>query len=171
VNPRAIASVLVVATCVAASASAQPTPQGSRVPTVTRLVKVFTELENALLEQAREPDSAALERSLDPSFESRAGAAPGTPVPRDQWIRQARAAARTGVRIEQMAVHDYGDIALVSFREIEPGARASAPPRERFIVDCWTRAGNGWKLAVRYASCAAPSAAKSLPPKTFDKRY
>jgi hypothetical protein len=150
---------------------AQPAPQTGRIPTVTRLVKVFSELEAALQTQARSSDPAALDRSVDPSFEMRDGGAPGTPVPRDDWMRQARATAAPGRSIGQMAVHDLGAYALVSFREVETGT----PPgsgHDRFIVDCWKRDGDSWKLAVRYTSAVGASSPERRPtPKKVDKRY
>jgi len=160
--------VLAIALCIALPAFAQPAPPMMRVPTVTRLVKVFSELEAGLVAQAHSPDPAALDQSLDPSFEMRIGAAPGMPIPRDEWIRQAREAPTGSPRTEQMAVHDFGDVALVSFRELQPDATDAASGR--FIVDCWKRAGNGWKLAVRYISNAAPESVKP-PPGTLNKRY
>lgn len=145
--------------------------QTSRVPTVTRLVKLFTELELRLAREAHASDPAALEQLLDSEFEMRAGPAAGTPVPRDEWIRQVRATAAGDARIDQMAVHDFGEIAVVSFREAY-AANGRRPPRAaRFVVDCWKRASDGWKLAVRYESDVASSTAVKATPKTIDKRY
>ena len=41
-----------------------------------------------------------------------------------------------------------------------------------FVVDCWKREGDGWKLATRYLSNAA-APASAMPPSTgtIDKRY
>ena len=149
-------------------AAAQPTPPTGRIPTVTRLVKVFSELEAALQAQARSPDPAALEQSLDPSFEMRDGAAPAAPIPRDEWIRRTRASASANRAIDQMAVHDLGAYAIVSFREADPGAKGGA---QRFVVDCWKRDGDTWKLAIRYASDTPASSHKRTPAGTLDKRY
>lgn len=162
--------VLAIAACLALPAFAQPTPQTGRVPTVTRLVKVFSGLEADLVAQVHSTDAGALDQSLDPSFEMRVGAAPGTPIPRDEWIRQARAASARPPRIDQMAVHDFGEVAVVSFREIPAQAAPARAASGRFVVDCWKRAGDGWKLAVRYVSDAAPEGVKP-PPGTIDKRY
>jgi hypothetical protein len=169
-NRRSKAVVLAVAAaCIALPAYAQPTPQSKRIPTVTRLVKIFSQLEGELYTKAA--DSAALERMLDPAFEMRDGAAPGEPIPRDEWIRRSRSAGWTP-RIDQMAVHDFGDVAIVSFRQVETGRTR----HERFIVDCWKRTGDGWQLAVRYASAGdqganAPGEKKRTPAGTIDKRY
>lgn len=170
-NLRGAALGVCVALSLCANALGQPGPATGRIPTVTRLVKLFSELEAALQAQARSYDPAALESSLDPSFEMRAGGAPGMPVPRADWIRQARSTAAESRSIDQMAVHDLGAYALVSFREVET-ATPAGPRRERFIVDCWKRDGDSWKLAIRYASdVGAPSTDKPPPTKNFEKRY
>jgi hypothetical protein len=157
-----------MAAFVAFPALAQPSSQTSRVPTVTRLVKLFSELEAGLVASARSTDAGTLERMLDASFEMRVDTAPGTPIPRDAWMHQLRASTGQPPRIEQMAVHDFGDVAVVSFRDTASNA-ASHP---RFVVDCWKRDGDAWKLAVRYLSAAPSSGTKrSAPSKTIDKRY
>jgi Domain of unknown function (DUF4440) len=163
--------VLVIAACAgAAPGLAQPPPSASRIPTVTRLVKQFSELEAALVSKAHAKDVSALDDMLDPSFEMRVGAAPGVPVARDAWVREARASPREAPRIEQMAVHDFGTVAIVSFQAIDPGAQATGGAHARFIVDCWKRDGDAWKLAVRYRS-DAPRGTRSGAAKTLDKRY
>jgi hypothetical protein len=159
------------AACVVAPALAQPAPAPApgRIPTVTRLVKLFTGLEMDLVARTHAKDLSALDALLDPSFELRAGDAPGMPVPRDAWIRDARAASsREPPRIEQMAVHDLGNVALVSFREVIAGARKSKV--NRFIVDCWKRDGNEWKLLIRYASTSEKGLGHTPLPR-IDKRY
>ncbi|HSD00417.1 MAG TPA: nuclear transport factor 2 family protein [Casimicrobiaceae bacterium] len=163
-KPWAAASLAALCLLLAVPTSAQP----SRIPTVTRLVKVFTELEVALDAHARSGDAAALDEALDPSFEMRTGARPGAPVPRDEWVRQMRASPRSSLRIEQMAVHDLGDVAIVSFRA-SPATASSG--RARFIVDCWKRAGDGWRLAVRYASDASGGGSSAATSNIIDKRY
>lgn len=163
-------SALAMAICVALPAVAQSVAATDRIPTVTRLVRIFSELEAGLVTQAHATDTTALDQSLDASFEMRTSAAPGVPVPRDEWILQARAAQARPPRIDQMAVHDFGDVAVVSFREFAAPATPARSPRGRFVVDCWKRAGDGWKLAVRYVSDATSEGIKP-PPGTIDKRY
>lgn len=159
---------LAIASLVAVPALAQPAPQAAHVPTVTRLVKLFSGLEMDLVATARANNADALDAMLDPSFEMRVDSAPGTPIPRDAWIRDARAATARPPRIEQMAVHDFGAIAVVSFRE----TASNAAWHPRFVVDCWKRDGDGWKLAVRYLSAVPPPGVKrSAPAKTIEKRY
>ncbi|HET8874860.1 MAG TPA: nuclear transport factor 2 family protein [Casimicrobiaceae bacterium] len=163
--------LLAFAACVVAPALAQPAPAPGRIPTVTRLVKLFTGLEMDLVARTHAKDLSALDALLDPSFELRAGNTPGTPVPRDAWIRDARAAPRAPPRIDQMSVHDFGDVAIVSFRETAV-AGATRGGSARFVVDCWKRDGDAWRLAVRYVSDASAQGVK-LPSAaaTIDKRY
>jgi hypothetical protein len=127
--------------------------QTARVPTVTRLVKLFLDLEAELLLAQRDGDRAALERRLADDFEMRVGAKPGEPVPRNDWLDGALAHKPPLMEIEQMAVHDQGSAALVSFLLRPPG------PREvpTFVVDTWVRRGDAWCLAVRYAAPVPPN--------------
>jgi hypothetical protein len=164
--------VLAFAVFVVAPAVAQPAPAPGRIPTVTRLVKLFTGREMDLVAATHATDVSALDAVLDPSFEMRTGEAPGTPVPRDAWIRDARrAAARESSRIDQMAVHDFGDVVIVSFRASAVAGASHVPPA-RLVVDWWKRDGETWKLAVRYVSDApARPASRPRAPGTIDKRY
>ena len=164
--------VVAFAACIIAPAFAQPSPPSTRIPTVTRLVKLFTEREMDLAARAHAKDASALDAVLDASFELRTGSLPGTPVPRDTWIRNARAASSRPPRLEQMAVHDFGDIAIVSFREAAAGAASTRRANQRFVVDCWKRDGDRWKLTVRYVSDApAQSPQPAASSGTIDKRY
>ena len=147
-------------------ATGQRDASAGRIPTVTRLVKLFSELEGTLNDRVASKDAAAIMQMLDPGFEARAGDRPGTPMPRDEWIGATIADSVHAVRTEQMAVHDFGTVAVVSFREMNSDDR-SGTRRERFVVDCWTRAGDRWLLAVRYlgtSASVAPAPAKRKQP-------
>src|SRR5436305_11360483 len=127
-----------------------------RVPIVTRLVKVFADLEARLSESIGRADSSSVDKLLQDDFEMRLGNAPGTPVPRQQWIDAMIAARGGAARAEQMAVHDYGTIAVVSFTQSSNGAKPV------FVVDVWRNSGAGeWRLATRYA--ASSEAIAGLP--------
>jgi hypothetical protein len=69
-----------------------------------------------------------------------------------------------------MAVHDFGNVALVSFRQAIAADPAAKPQSTHFVVDCWRREGDGWKLAVRYQSEVRVAAGKRAKP-TIEKRY
>ena len=117
-----------------------------RIPTVTRLVQVFSTLESELMVALQKGDSAVINQMLADDFELRSGAMPGTPMPRAEWLRNSHGQA--AMPIEQMAVHDYGTTAVVSFL----GKRRAR--QDVFMVDTWSKSGDIWKLAVRYASPA-----------------
>jgi hypothetical protein len=102
---------------------------------------------------------------LDANFEARRGAMPGVPIPRDEWLLDA-ATARAPAKIGQIAVHDFGSVAVVSFLQSVGGPQSSPASKERMIVDCWTRSGDRWLLTVRYEG--EPAAARS--PSRGDKR-
>jgi len=145
-----IARTILFAACLignAGSAFAQDEAQ-PRIPTVTRLVQQFSALEAALVNAVRTGDAATLERILTHDFEMRVGARPGAPIPRSDWIRRSLGAADASYGIEQMAVHAFGDVAVVSFL-----ARRT-PRRSLFITDVWVGAGSAARLAVRYAGPA-----------------
>ena len=157
-------TLLLLAALLALPVLAQ-SPSQSRIQTVTRLVKTFHVLETKLAAEAAANDTKSLDATLDPAFEMRTADAPGAPIPRDEWLRNAHASHPGALTIAQIAVHDFGDVAVVSFQE------TSSKPA-RFVVDCWKRDGAGWKLAVRYRSNVAPVSAKpSRAPGTLDKRY
>src|SRR5262245_43468248 len=95
-------------------ALAQPTPTG-RIPTVSRLVKIFTEHEVQLETLVRERNATAAENLLTDDFELRAGPQPGRPVPRADWLSQSMESPGPDASPTQMAVHDLGGTAVVSF--------------------------------------------------------
>jgi Domain of unknown function (DUF4440) len=160
-----------VAACFAFPAAAQPVQAPGRIPTVTRLVKIFYDLESRLVSNLVARDAKAIDQVLEPDFEVRAGSMPGTPVPRADWMRQEQAHP-SKASIDQMAVHDFGSVAVVSFRLLPAATAASGANPGLFIVDCWKRDGDGWKLATRYLSnAAAPTGAIPASAGTIDKRY
>jgi Domain of unknown function (DUF4440) len=159
------------------SAASRAQPVRSRVVTVTRLVKIFLDQESRLLDALEKRDRVALEGLLGDNFEMRLGAKPGVPIPRAEWLSAALAADAPDVSaylVEQMAVHEMGNLAVASFllQAADP-AKKGAPPSV-FVVDTWEPAGDAWRLRVRYA---APVAGK--PPRisgeavieTIPKKY
>jgi len=149
--------LLVSALCIASpsgQAADEATPE-SRIPTVTRWVKLFTELENNLAASVKAGDEAALQRLLADDFELRTGSMPASPTPRAEWIRSSLLRRDVVYSIEQMAVHDLGNHAVVSFVERSASGSETKAAPNIFVVDVWKRSGNDWKLAIRYASAAS----------------
>jgi hypothetical protein len=118
--------------------------------TLTRTVKQFSELENQLDDARRGHDDATLSKLLAANFEQRSAGAPSAPTPRAEWLAQPPATAQ----ISQMAVHEYGDVEVVSFADAAQRA---------FIVDVWTKTGGDYALSVRYTSAAPAAAAQTKP--------
>jgi len=128
--------------------------QTVRVPTVTRTVQLFGDLERKLA--SAEPSARA--QFLADDFEERLCAEPGTPVPRQDWLQKA---AVLDVNFSQESVHLFGEVALYSALETVGNAG-------NMIVDTWKQADEGWKLAVRYRCPAAGAKPKdSGPPKRY----
>jgi hypothetical protein len=141
--------VLLVASLPSLAADDQPT--GGRVPTVTRLVKLFLEKEASLGVAVRNADATALGSMLTDDFELRTGARAASPIPRADWMRESLRTRDPGGEISRMAVHDFGAVAIASFTQGAAGGPV-------FVVDVWRGQGTDWKLAVRYASPAGSPA-------------
>jgi hypothetical protein len=152
---------------VAAPALAADSATG-RVPTVTRLVKLFLEREDALSAAMRAGDTASLERTLSDDFELRTGARAASPVPRVDFIADAAKNHPASGAAKRMAVHDVGSVAIVSFVQ---GDTTTAV----FVIDVWRQTASDWKLAIRYASPAGPPEfaipGASSPAAEIPKKY
>lgn len=157
-----------------ALASAEPPPPPQRVPTVTRLVQLFSGLENDWMEAVRRRDEAAVVRVLADSFEMRSALAPSDPVPAGDWVRHAvHEFHLRSFRISEMAVRELGTVAVVSFRLAQEGELGEkAESAEFFVADVWVRQDGAWKVAARYAASpdrhrplGAPAADVTIPKK------
>src|SRR5690348_13278165 len=103
--------------------------QEGRVPTVTRTVKQFGDLERQL--QASH-DANARSALLTDDFEERVCAAPGVPIPKAEWLNQPT----TQGKLSQEAVHEYGEAAVYSALHTSSSGRV-------MLVDTWRQdAGN-----------------------------
>lgn len=144
-----------------------------RIPTVTRLVRIFSGLEGNLAEAVEKRDRQAVSKLLSNDFEMRVGAMPGNPIPRAAWIQQSFASPKSSSAMEQMAVHGLGKTAVVSYAW-KTTARKSGVVHDVFVVDVWRQQDGGWKLAIRYADPAGagdfnvPGAAPVTP--VFEKK-
>jgi ketosteroid isomerase-like protein len=133
--------------------------RGGSVP--TRNVAVFTKLENALIDAVQHHDTEALARIVSDDFELRSTPTPGVPTPRSEALQAWTQLPAQPSSIGQMAVHDYGDLMVVSF-VWQLGETAGAGPSTKqsfFVVDTWKRAGADWKVAARYAAPIVDGAA------------
>lgn len=164
-----IVSTLLLAACIVSAALpavADDNAAPGRVPTVTRLVKICSTLENDLNAAILRRDSAALDRMLAPDFEMRSGSMPGRPIPRAAWLAQALSDPQFTWHNEQMAAHEYGNTVMVSFLwnvDTAAGTDASARFAPRlFVVDTWIQDGGNWRLGTRYISPASDARVPGL---------
>lgn len=152
-KPRSLACVTVLCLGLAAVCAAAEAQVG-RVPTVTRTVKLFSELEIRLAESLQGGKRQEAEALLEDDFEVRPAGAPGLATPKSEWLSATVGKYALPARSEQMAVHDFGTTAVVSF--LQPASESETRDRGKdlFVVDVWKRDGENWKLAVRYAGPA-----------------
>ena len=144
-------AVLLIATASAAETASPPPRQ--RIVTMTRFVKVFSDLEYELMDALRGGNKEAIDRLLAAEFEQRNAARPGEPVPREEWLKASDLPVSADAEIWELAVHDRGELAIASFR-------LKGKERELFIVDVWRRkAPNAYELVTRYAAPIAVAAA------------
>ena len=149
-----------VSTLVLTVSHPSPAAQTAATPHVTRTVQVFTQLEETLLTAIREHDAARLNTLVGEEFEMIVAHAPGSPVPREDWLASVRQPGAGAYGVEQMSVREIGAVAIASFvlRPIPP--RLGAVPV--FIVDTWERADAQWVLTARHAAPVAGSR-RSIP--------
>ncbi len=134
-------------------------PSGGRTVTATRSVSKYTGLETRVFQALQGTDQAAAGALLTDDFESWA-AEKLPPTPRADWLQTFVGNLKT-FRLHNMAVHDYGEISVVSFL-LERSGTVNGKPMSPvlFIVDVW----RGDKLAVRYASAPAnPAPVQDAP--------
>jgi hypothetical protein len=121
---------------------------------VTRLVKIVTGLEAELADGIRSGKPDAAEALLAEDFEMRLSNGPGQPIPRADWLREAIARPGAPATLEQVAVHEIGELAIASFQQRTPAGSGRKTDEVIFVVDVWKRQGETWKLAIRYAGPA-----------------
>lgn len=136
-----------------AAGQAAPTGRGGAVVTPTRNVLIFTKLENDWFDAIQRHDLDAIGRYVTDDFEIRSTPVPGVPTAREEALRQWSQMPAARSAISQMAVHEYGDLMLVSFLwTLGEGGAAQSSRQSFFVIDTWKRIGTDWKVAVRYAA-------------------
>jgi ketosteroid isomerase-like protein len=121
------------------------------------LVTIFSQIERDWLKAVQQKDEATLSRLLAEDFEVWTPAAPGDPIPHQEWLRQALAEKIDSFRIRQMAVKGLNDnTAIASFVLTESVERAGKPHTSNFfVVDVWQKKNNNdesWQVTDRYLS-------------------
>lgn len=140
-------------------------PAGGRTVTPTRTVVKYTALEENLFQALQDNNAAGLDKILADNFEAWA-AEKLPPTPRADWMKMFLGNLKT-FRVRNMAVREFGDVAVVSFL-LERTGDVNGKPLSPvlFIVDVWKLSGD--KLAVRYASAPADPAPDSTKPTGKD---
>jgi len=145
-----------------------------RIPNVTRWVRIFSKLELKLDEALRRHDAKSVSDLLSGNFEMRVAARPGSPIPRASWIQQSLANPGRDSALEQMAVHAYDNLAVVSFMWTVTAESQATGSEQVFVVDIWKRTAGSWKLSVRYAAPGGKATDKipggKAPNPIFEKR-
>jgi hypothetical protein len=142
--------------------AAQDVPQRVGVITPTRLVKLFYGIERQLLDAQAGGHAEAVKALLAEEFMQRSSLAPLAPVAREAWIAQARVMSPTSVSLDQMAVHEQGPLAIVSFVMLN-----NAGGSNRFVVDVWRvkEDEDHYELLNRYISDIPRPPAPVVPNK------
>jgi hypothetical protein len=136
-------------------------------PSPTRNVVTFTALEKNWIEAVQKHDTHALDTILAPNYELRSANTPGVPTPRADSLKQSLELPPFQSSIGQMAVHEYGDMMVVSFMWKIAAPQGSGLAQNVFVVDTWKRVGDSWQVLVRYASPVGTDAAAvpgAVPP-------
>jgi Domain of unknown function (DUF4440) len=148
---RALLASALSALTLAASAQSRLPPgvdgsRGAPGAMATRSVSHYLELERALADALHARRRDAVQQMLAPDFEVRTAEALDA-VPAADWLAEQLRAA-PAMRVRDLAVREFGDVAVVSFwvDAAVPGARRSP----LYVIDVWQQ-GQG-KLAARYLS-------------------
>ncbi len=126
----------------------------ANIPVVTRLVQIYSNAEQRLAQAINRKDLGEIDRLVASDFELRSAKNIGVPVPRAEWVDQSLKGAPQSISIAQMAVHEYGNVRVVSFLMTRQGA--ASPEAPIAIVDVWVQSGEMSVLKVRYAAAQAP---------------
>jgi hypothetical protein len=124
----------------------------------TRLVVLFNKQELAVSAALIKGDRAALDRLVAEDFELRAGSRMDTAIPRDAWLANSLSPPQyiTPLSPQQMAVWDFGNNAVVSFKWTNIGMTGQSSVQNQFVVDVWKRDGDNWKLAIHFIDPVGP---------------
>jgi hypothetical protein len=147
--PAPLLIALAVASFAGPAASARANDQIKNV-SMTRMMLVVSDLEKNLSSAIAKRDQAATDALLSTDFELRPGDHPGDPTTRADWLADD-GSGKLG-DLEQLSVHELGDVAIASFIRAVPANDAPTKQSRSFVVDVWRRQGNDWQLVTRYQS-------------------
>lgn len=169
---RATLCVVASFSSVALAYQAQAQTVRTQIPVVTRLVQAYAGYERLLADAINRRDTAEIDRLVAKDFELRPANNIGVPTPRANWIAQSLKEPPLSVSIEQMAVHDYGKIRIVSF--VMKRATADHSVSDIAVIDVWMQSGDTSVLKVRYEAIQtahSPRVPGESRQKQINKRY
>lgn len=120
-----------------------------RIQTATRLVTIFSNLENQLMDALVANNTEGATRLVAGDFSQWTPTPPGDPTAREAWLKTDRR-DMGDFRIRQMSVKDLGDHAVVNFV-------LTATGKAWFVVDVWRKSASDWQLEARYLSPTDPT--------------
>jgi hypothetical protein len=136
-------------------------PSGGRTETPTRGVIKYKALERALLQAQQDKRQDAVHQALADDFEIWS-AEKNEPTPRELWEQSLTSSNISWFQIRNMAVRDFGSVAVVSFLLDRRGEANGKPVTPTvYVVDVWQQQTG--KLAVRYVSAPGKPAAQLMP--------
>jgi hypothetical protein len=167
-----LARCVVLVLCTTALASPmQAQAVRTQIPVVTRLVQIYADYERRLADAINHKDTGEIDRLVADDFELRPANTIGVPTPRADWIAQSLKEPSASMSIGQMAVHDHGNIRIVSFVMTRA---AAGRKRGIAVVDVWMQTGDSSVLKTRYASfqdARSPRIPGETRQQPIDKRY
>ena len=100
-----------------AAPQAAPKPQRpARIVTRTRLVSIFSGMENQFFDDVQKKDKTALTQLVTDDFAIWMPNETGDPFPLDDWLQSiATDYNLKSFKITHMAAHDFGEVVLVKF--------------------------------------------------------
>lgn len=144
---RLIVAVMLATSYFKASAWAQPA--SGRIETRTRLVAIFSDLNQQFFQAIQQRDGAALNQFIADDFEARTARHVAEPQPRESWQRDVFARGMKGFRISAMSVRGLGDNAAVASFVLEEKL-TTAQAQRSLVVQVWSLEGNSWKCKDAY---------------------
>jgi len=169
---RLSASIVVMLCAGAFASQVQAQTVRTQIPVVTRLVQAYSEYEQRLTEAINRRDKDEIDQLVAPDFALWSANNIGDPVPRAEWLAQSLKEKPAAVSIGQMAVHDYGNIRVVSFA-MTP-TKGGRRKRGIAIIDVWMQSGEKSTLKTRYVAVQTRPSQRvpgEVRQKKIDKRY
>jgi len=142
---------IVLALALSAVQSSQATEEPIKVPTMTRLVKIYGELESNLTMAILGLDGSKIDELLTEDFEQRTPLTADDPTPRAEWLAACSKDAKVlnAVILSKMAVRDLGSSVVASFVMVD---RNHQKQPLFFVMDVWIEQQGHQQLKNRFLS-------------------